>query len=419
MAFLGGLGALSGLAQGFAAQQQRNQQMQADQLRQRAVLMQLQDQQRQRQAMLAAGSVLGGPNNISGFPGSGAPNLAPLAALAGHGGGMPGGSAIPPPPTVSPGSGAGDGWPPAQMTIGGQPSYRVDNPSPPGGPAAPPSTGAPGAAPQSGPPQQPDPMVSQIFESLNPQQIARTIKAQRPDLPDDVVLMATQEIMKMGATGNKMEQAYALALMRETGMMQRHDTPSGSAELGAGVREQEGAANRSAAAGRQQTGLAAAAGRQQTGLAAAAGRQQTGLAAAADRQRTAIAAADARAKQRINASGASPQIKAQALTLWDQRRAISDQIAALQAQATATGGTPDVNALNRLYAQKRAIDDQIYKLHMSNPLLPTPSDLANPPPATPAPAAPNSPPSAPATQGAPAQGPLRLTIPAPPLSPAP
>ena len=256
MAFLGGLGALSGLAQGFAAQQQRNQQMQADQLRQRAVLMQLQDQQRQRQAMLAAGSVLGGPNNISGFPGSGAPNLAPLAALAGHGGGMPGGSAIPPPPTASPGSGAGDGWPPAQMTIGGQPSYRVDNPSPPGGPAAPPSTGAPGAAPQSGPPQQPDPMVSQIFESLNPQQIARTIKAQRPDLPDDVVLMATQEIMKMGATGNKMEQAYALALMRETGMMQRHDTPSGSAELGAGVREQEGAANRSAAAGRQQTGLA-------------------------------------------------------------------------------------------------------------------------------------------------------------------
>lgn len=408
MAFLGGLGALSGLAQGFAAQQQRNQQMQADQLRQRAVLMQLQDQQRQRQAMLAAGSVLGGPNNISGFPGSGAPNLAPLAALAGRGGGMPGGPAIPPSPAASPGSGAGDGWPPAQMTIGGQPSYRVDNPSPPGALAAPSSTGAPGAAPQSGPPQQPDPMVSQIFESLNPQQIARTIKAQRPDLPDDVVLMATQEIMKMGATGNRMEQAYALALMRETGMMQRHDTPSGSAELGAGVREQEGAANRSAAAGRQQTGLAAA-----------AGRQQTGLAAAADRQRTAIAAADARAKQRINASGASPQIKAQALTLWDQRRAISDQIAALQAQATATGGTPDVNALNRLYAQKRAIDDQIYKLHMSNPLLPTPSDLANPPPATPAPAAPNSPPSAPATQGAPAQGPLRLTIPAPPLSSAP
>lgn len=261
MANLSGLLAgLAGLPQGYIQGQDASTQLALRNL----ALQQARQQQLGRQL---AGSALLGKQPLfgSGFMSAPPP--------------MPGQSSAPmqPPALAGPGPALmrpqSPPSPPAYVAA--QPSQQVAaEPSPPTAPpagGAAPAGGAMTATGAAAPlPNTPDPnadpmdqqmatFMQRIMQQQNPQQLAQAIQAARPDANPEAVLAATEELMKMGASGDKMQQAYALLAFKELQENARHLTPSGSSLVGADTADKNraaadarAAANRRAAAERSQ-----------------------------------------------------------------------------------------------------------------------------------------------------------------------
>ena len=315
---LGGVG--SGYIQGLQQYQQRQQMEQMAAYR--ALL--LQNAQRQREAATLAGQFLSQPPSGGGLPGSQAMPTAPSAVSPDAGPqppmpGQPSVPATPPQPLAAPAAAA---------------------PGAPSGPAAsvPPVGPQPGPTPTAGaapaPPQQADQQtaaIAQIFHQQDPRTIAQQIRTARPDADPATITAATEMILKMGQSGNRMEQMYAMQLLREAGMEKRQGTGvSARADL---ETQREGAA-----AGRQQTSVGAAAARQQAGFA-----QQEKM----QRERTAAISARTKATQdaidrRFNASLKLRQMNAQdrqkAEAIKDAYKEIAAEIAALGTNITPEQG---------------------------------------------------------------------------------